>query len=312
MTEHQRRHLIRWLKETLNGRPNSSMLLSQVKAWLYEHRLLIAGDRLLRTLIAQAVRAYEDEMEEVLLNTVGPALSDYWSERLVAQTQDRISLQEWLWSVPVRNSTVQMKELFGKVEFLRFLHVDARWPEAVNESLIRHYARRCASRTPSANKRLAQQTRRINAACFMRYALCAATDHLLQMLRRWLADVANDAGKQINNGRQDDAKALSELVQAIKELAANPAMAADELRAALPRLTDKALPRWASSRRKLVRLQLMTKSTQARKVLPKLVALPFASETPHRLLDTLAVLRELYGKDDVSKWLARGSSNRLG
>jgi TnpA family transposase len=303
MTEHQRRYLVRWLKEMLNGRPNSTMLLNQVKTWLYEHRILIAGDRFLRTLIAEAVRTHEDRLEEVLLDTVGSALLDYWSERLVARTQSRISLQEWLWSVPVRNSTVQMYELFGKVEYLRLLHVDARWPEAINESLISHYARRCASRTPSANKRLAPQTRRIEAACFMRYSLCAATDHLLQMLRRWLADVTNDAGKQIDNGRRDDAKTLSELVQAIKELAASPELAADELRASLQELADKALPRRASSRRKLVRLQLMTKSTQARKVLRKLVALPFASETPHRLLDALAVLRELYGKDDVSNGL---------
>ncbi len=92
-------------------------------------------------------------------------------------------------------------------------------------------------------------------------------------------------------------------MQAIKELAASPELAADDLRTALQQLADKALPRRASSRRKLVRLQLMTKSTQARKVLRKLVALPFASETPHRLLDALAVLRQLYDKDDVSNGL---------
>jgi hypothetical protein len=41
MAEHQRRYVVRWLKERLSGRPERGRLLHELKRWLYEHRILI-------------------------------------------------------------------------------------------------------------------------------------------------------------------------------------------------------------------------------------------------------------------------------
>ena len=51
MAEHQRRYVVRWLKERLTGRPDRGDLLYELKRWFYEHRILIVHDRLLRRLI---------------------------------------------------------------------------------------------------------------------------------------------------------------------------------------------------------------------------------------------------------------------
>ena len=69
--------------------------------------------------------------------------------------------------------------------------------------LVRHYARCCTNRPPSISKRIHSQSRRLEAACFMRYALCSATDQLLATFRRWLIDVSNDARKQVDDNRPD-------------------------------------------------------------------------------------------------------------
>ncbi|WP_373686907.1 DUF4158 domain-containing protein [Paraburkholderia youngii] len=55
IAEHQRRYVIRWLKEQLTGRPERSQLISDLKRWCYEHRIVIPPDRTLRQFIVQAV-----------------------------------------------------------------------------------------------------------------------------------------------------------------------------------------------------------------------------------------------------------------
>ncbi|CAE6723466.1 Tn3 family transposase ISBusp1 [Paraburkholderia nemoris] len=53
MAEHQRRYVVRWLKERLAGRPNRADLMQELKRWLYEHRILIQQDRALTPLLVQ-------------------------------------------------------------------------------------------------------------------------------------------------------------------------------------------------------------------------------------------------------------------
>ncbi|MGC5209668.1 hypothetical protein, partial [Escherichia coli] len=80
------------------------------------------------------------------------------------------------------------------------LRVPISWPSQINETLVRHYARRCANRPPSVSKRITSQSRRLETACFMRYALCSATDQLLAMFRRWAIEVITEAGRQVDAG----------------------------------------------------------------------------------------------------------------
>jgi len=41
MSEHQRRYVVRWLRESLAGRAGSTSLLPELKRWFYEHRILL-------------------------------------------------------------------------------------------------------------------------------------------------------------------------------------------------------------------------------------------------------------------------------
>ncbi|MGF6736062.1 hypothetical protein OKW50_008235 [Paraburkholderia youngii] len=59
MAEHQRRYVVRWLKERLSGRPNRADLMQELKRWLYEHGILIQQDRALKPLVVQAARDVE-------------------------------------------------------------------------------------------------------------------------------------------------------------------------------------------------------------------------------------------------------------
>jgi len=78
MAEHQRRYVVRWLKERLSGRPNRADLMQELKRWPYEHRILIQQDRALKPLLVQAARDVETALGAGLLQAFGEATLERW------------------------------------------------------------------------------------------------------------------------------------------------------------------------------------------------------------------------------------------
>ena len=270
MAEHQRRYVVRWLKERLSGRPERGQLLHELKRWLYEHRILIAHDRLLKRLIVQAVQGVEVALTDTLGRAFGASILDGWGHLLPQPEGEHGSLQHWLWAVPLRNSTHQISEIFTKIDRLYSIGVHSRWPANCNDALVRHYARRCANRPPSVSNRIETQSRRLEAACFMRYSLCAAADQLLGMLRHWIQKAVNDATRDIDAARPDLKARIRDFAAAVKAVALDATLSRDELSNKVCALADQALDVRPPSRRSLVRAHLMAKRGQARAMLAKI------------------------------------------
>ena len=310
IVEHQRRYVTRWLKERLAGQPSRIELLHELKRWLYEHRILISHDRALKRLIGQAVTASEVALTEALVLAYGEASLDAWGTLLARPEGNRPSLQQWLWAVPLRTSTHQMGELFDKINRLYKLGIHHGWPAACNEAVVRHYARRCANRPASVSKRIAQQSRRLETACFLRYALCSATDQLASMLRHWIRKSINDAGRLIDAGQADPSTRMREFATAVKALAEDSALTREALCQQLAALADAALTQHRLSRAKLIRAQLLSRHRPARALLARLVLLPFTSQSAHPVTEALAMLQTLYARN--ADWLPERSGIQLG
>ncbi len=92
--------------------------MHELKRWLYEHRILIAHDRLLKRLIVQAVQGVEVALTDTLARAFGASMLDGWGHLLPQPEGEHASLQHWLWAVPLRNSTHQMSEIFTKIDRL--------------------------------------------------------------------------------------------------------------------------------------------------------------------------------------------------
>lgn len=295
MSEHQRRYLVRWLKETLRGRPQPSALLGEVKTWLYHSRILIPDERVLRRLIAEAIRAHEERLNVTLARALSESTIDTWSRALPAREGEHGSLQQWLWAVPLRQSTVQMGEIFDKIDRLYELKVAQPWPAELNDATVRHYARRCANRPASVAKRI-QGNRRLETACFMRYALCAGTDQLLTMVRQWILELTRQAFNQIDGAQPDAARQLRDFVQRVKTLASDKTLRPAKLSQKLCELADETLKRQLPSRRSLVRLRIVEKTRQSRALLARLMRLPLRTQTQHKVIDAIDVLRKVYAQ----------------
>ncbi len=136
----------------------------------------------------------------------------------------------------------------------------------------------------------------------MRYALCTTTDQLLDMFRRWLKDVTNDAGRQVDAGRPDDRKLLNEFVDAVAACVEDKSLLPPDAIAKIGELVKYVRQRKPPSRSTLIRLQLLSKGSQARAMLARLVQLPFESESQHPVIDDINMLREIYsspGKNEL-------------
>jgi Domain of unknown function (DUF4158) len=82
MSEHQRRSLVRALREEWSHRADREHLVAFARRWLYEHRLLIVHDRALRAMIAAAATQLETELAHEIQATVGSSLMAQWRAAL--------------------------------------------------------------------------------------------------------------------------------------------------------------------------------------------------------------------------------------
>ena len=78
MSEHQRRALVRELRDEVSRCADREQLLVRARQWLYKHQLLIVHERAIRTLIAAALAQLETETGAAIQVTVTPATLNRW------------------------------------------------------------------------------------------------------------------------------------------------------------------------------------------------------------------------------------------
>ena len=310
MTEHQRRYVVRWLRETLNGRSDHTSLLPETKRWFYDHRILQIAPRELKSLIATALKEHEAQLLKAIEHAYGQQKLQEWEVALNSKTADGTPLQSWLWAAPLKQSTVQITQFFDKVDHLRTMSVADHWPATVNDAAVRHYARRCAHRAPSASKRITSTRRSLEVACFLRYALCTSSDQLLLMLRRWIRKMANDAARETTPSYADANAKLREFALSVGKLAKDEDLSHADLKSKLVEVTTALLTDPKVSRSALARTYLVDHPNQSRALLGRLLTLPLAAQADHPVIQALEVLRKTYAAHATS--LATTPTIKLG
>lgn len=149
MSEHQRRALIRVVRDEVMRSGDSDQLLRFAKAWLYEHKLLIPHDRALRSITTAALNALEQQTAATIMAELSPAQLQRREARLVAFRPDGQSQQSWWWAAPAKHSVRQIGEAFERIEQLYALDVDKHL-RGLSDWMIARYAKRLASRVSCA------------------------------------------------------------------------------------------------------------------------------------------------------------------
>ena len=229
MTEHQRRALVRILRDEVAHSADRERLLLRARHWLYEHRLIIVHDRAIRALVAAALAELEAATAQAIRAEVPAVILKRWPSAAETTRPDGQPCQSWLWSAPAKHSTRQIGEVLERIAFLTELRIDLG---DLNDVLVRRYARRMATRAPSVSARIKEPARTVEVACFLRYCLLTASDQLILMFQRRVADLWRQCADGVT-GSVDWAEQYQQLLQELTELAAQDAVADTELRARL-------------------------------------------------------------------------------
>jgi hypothetical protein len=244
LSEPQRRALVRALRQELARTRDRQRLLVFARRWLYEHRLIIMHERSLRSTIVGATRQCEAALARSIHAGIDGELLERWRQALVMPHEAGLSQQSWLWAAPAKHSPRQIEELLERIETLYELGVYRHLID-VPDDLLRRYARRLASRPPSAGRLICEPVRTIEVAYFLRYCLLICTDRVLLMVRRRVADLWRRAAKDASQVLIHWADLYRELLASLGVLASDTTVADGEIRERLRSLVV-AQYRWPS------------------------------------------------------------------
>ena len=292
MTEHQRRALVRVLRDEVTHSADRERLLLHARHWLYEHRLLIVHDRVIRSLVAVALTELEAATAQAIRAAVPPALLKRWASALDSARPDGQHSQSWLWSAPAKHSTRQITEVLERIAFLTDLGIDQHLGH-LNDVLVRRYARRMASRAPSISARIKEPARTVEMACFLRYCLLTATDQLILMFQRRVADLWRQCADGVT-ATVDWAQQYQQLLQELTDLAAQETVPDAELRSRLVSLVAAKRARRPPSRASIIRQHLIDAIAPVRSLLVAVSGLAWQATGEHPAIDALDRLRTLY------------------
>lgn len=153
MTDHQTRSLVGALRAETARLGDKAQLLVFAKRWLYEHKFLIDHDRVLRRQVAAALNLLEAQTSAAITASASPTVLAQWIRALATLRSDGQTQQAWLWQAPAKHSTVQLAQVFERIELLYELQVPKHLAD-ISDVMVRRYARQLANRPPSVGARI--------------------------------------------------------------------------------------------------------------------------------------------------------------
>ena len=294
MREHQRRYLVRVLGHELWRQSDPDRLMMFVRRWLYEHHLLIPNVRAIHRLVKAALVEFETQLGAKVRAQIDAAELNRWCALVTESRPDGQTLQSWLWAAPARHSTPQIAEVLNRIEYLYGLGIERRLTD-VPDPILRRQARRLTSRPPSVGARIKASARAIEVACFLRYSLLSATDQLIMMIRRRVAELARKAGEGVSTNDQW-AERYQALLDDVSQLAKSCPVADGQLRDQIAEIEQRHRSFRPKRRAAIIRERLLETIRPSRSLLQVIVKLPWQAQGTHPVVDAIAYLRDLYAR----------------
>ncbi|MEO7128284.1 MAG: Tn3 family transposase [Rhodoferax sp.] len=308
-TEHQNRAFLRAMRDEAARLSDKDQLLVFARRWLYDHKLLIENNRRLRTQIVAALDMLETQTGELIASDVTSDLLDKWRRKLAEFRPDGQTQQSWLWEAPAKHSTVQIAQVFERIDLLYSLDVHKHLG-ALSDLIVRRYARELANRPPSAGARIKEPRRTVEVACFLRYCLLTTTDQAILMIQRRVTDLWRIAREEVPdtvNWSVLYKKLLADLAVLITE----DKLAEGELRTRIVELLAAGQLAKPPSRASLVRERLFEGIRPVRSLLAEIGKLPWQAEDDSPVLAAFKQLLQLYA-DKARELPVEVSAPRLG
>jgi hypothetical protein len=273
-------------------------LVEFAKRWLYDRRIVIPADRLLRDLARRASAHTEQALLDAVHRQIPEKVLTSWDEALLRPHQDGISTLEWLQRPPQRKLK-GLKEQLEKVEFLKALHVDAYSLDALRLERQRDYARELRRRRPARFRDLKDPRRTLEMVCFLRITLLQTTDVAVSFADLLMLELHARTVKEVRDAESRVARTFKLTLREIRRLLDDSTLSSESLRQSIVALMPSEQDLFPS-RAAGVRWKLNEKERQVRPLLKALVALPFEGDEGSSLLLALRQLRDVYARQSRS------------
>ena len=309
MTEHQNRAFVQVLRNEAARLPDKDQMLVFARRWLYDHKFLIESKRAFTTQITTALDLFETQTGAIITATVPSDLLDKWHRTLAEFRPDGQIQQSWLWEAPAKHSTVQIAQVFERIDLLYSLDVHKHLGN-LSDLIVRRYARQLANRSPAVGARIKEPRRTVEVACFLRYCLFTTTDQAILMIQRRVTDLWRMAREEVPD-TINWAVLYKKLVTDLTGLAAQGELAEGQLRMRVVELADACQQAKPPSRASLERERLFEGIRPVRSWQAEIGKLPWQADEDSPVLAALKQLLQLYA-DKARELPVEISAPRLG
>jgi TnpA family transposase len=297
-TEHRQRMLGLRMRSEAHQTFTIPRLVEFAKRWLYDRRIIIPADRLLRDLARRAYAHTEQALLDSVHRQIPEKVLTSWDKALLKPRQDGISALEWL-QRPPRRKLRGLKEQLEKVAFLKALHVDAYAVDELRLERQRDYARDLHRRRPARFRELKNPRRTLEMVCFLRITLLQTTDVAVSLADLLMLELHARTVKEVRDAESRVARTFKPTLREIRRLLDDFTLSNESLRQSILALMPSEQDLFPS-RAAGVRWKLNEKARQIRPLLKALITLPFEAEENSPLMLALAHLRDIYQRQSRS------------
>jgi TnpA family transposase len=294
-TPDQQRALLPFLRQEAAYASSVDALVERGKLWLYQHRYLTLGDRVLRDIAYRAMSASEEGIFKLIRRQL--TATDYnriESSILSRHVNTGRSVLEWLQQPPRRKSINAIRERIERIDYLKGLGIDNLDLDSIAIEKIRTYASELQGIRPSKYKELKDPIRTLRLICFLKMVLMQATDAAIMLGGRQIAKISRNAYEKARELEAKGALSLAEAFEQVVERARDSSCSDLDLRAFILALAEQQKPRQFPSRAAAARWILSEPNGQLRALLNEMQKLNIQAEPQDPGKDRLDFLKGLY------------------
>jgi hypothetical protein len=201
-------------------------LVTSACHWLYDHRILIPGERRVQDWARGAFAAIEASVSSAITSEVAPSTMRRCLESAHSQHPGAgCSHLEWIKTPSKRHGPSTLAETLEKISYLKSLGVHEWALAGVSLPKQHAYAQQVQARRPAKNRELKETRQAIELVCFLRVSLLELTDIAVQQNLRRSQQLFREAAQKVRTTRER-----------------SDSVARDQARLARDVLRDAALP----------------------------------------------------------------------
>jgi TnpA family transposase len=294
LTERQQRVLLTVLRREARKAGALEELISYSRRWLYEHRVLIPGERRVRDLARTAMTQAEEELWEALGKAVPLLIRQQWETTVFARYRGRQTMLEWLHQPPRRRGPQTLERQLATVLALRELGLHHYPLPMLRLEHLLASARRLRRRAPRHVRRLREPRRSLEVIGFLQLTLLQTTDIAIALAGKLMLDIWRRARQNVRDRHRQAAAQLTQCLREVRRVVHDPRLSARAVRQRLQDLLRSLNVLTFPSQAAEVRWTLSEDARRIRPLLRQLLQLEFQGEEGSPVLAALAQLRRWY------------------